>query len=239
MGVELEPHSKDCFIVMSPEYISSPLPSVVKETLTLTTNREIALSRDDIEFLTWEHPIIVEGMESVVNSEIGNTSVAILPNTSIPSGTMMLEVIFILETIAGKDLQLDRYLPATPIRCLIDPSYKNLEKIKFGSINAKLKSIDKNLARKLVKRSTDKIINMISKADTYASSQVKDIIDEAYNTFTDAVTSSLHRLQYLRKINPAVRQEEIDYLEGIINKGQQAIKQSRLRLDSLRVIIAS
>jgi ATP-dependent helicase HepA len=46
-------------------------------------------------------------------------------------------------------------------------------------------------------------------------------------------------LQYLRKINPSVRQDEIDYLENIINEGQKAIKQARLRLDSLRVIITA
>jgi ATP-dependent helicase HepA len=239
MGVELEQHSKDCFIVMSPEYISSPLPSVIKDTLTLTTDRKLALSRDDIEFLTWEHPIIIEGMESIINSEVGNTSVALLPNTSIPSGTIMLEVIFVLETVANKNLQLDRYLPATPIRCLIDPSYKTIEKIKFDSLDKKLKSIDKNMARKLAKRSSDKIIKMIKKAEEHANAKVEDIINNSYNTFTNDIANSLNRLQYLRKINPSVRQDEIDYLENIINEGQKAIKQARLRLDSLRVIITA
>jgi ATP-dependent helicase HepA len=136
-------------------------------------------------------------------------------------------------------LQLDRYLPPTPIRCLIDPSYKTLDKIKFDSLDKKLKSIDKNMARKLVKRSSEKIIKMIEKAEGHANTKVKDIIDSSYNVFTNDIANSLNRLQYLRKVNPSVRQDEIEYLENIINEGQTAIKQSRLRLDSLRVIITA
>jgi len=39
-----------------------------------TYQRDIALSRDDMHFITWEHPMVTGAIEMIRGSEFGNAS---------------------------------------------------------------------------------------------------------------------------------------------------------------------
>ena len=45
--------------------------------ITATFSREQALGRDDMHFLTWEHPMVSGAMDMVLGGEFGNAAVGV------------------------------------------------------------------------------------------------------------------------------------------------------------------
>lgn len=101
-------------------------PGVKEEGSAFTFNREQALSREDIEFLSWDHPILRNGIDLILSSDIGRCSIATLRHKGLPTGTLLVELIYVIEAQGPASLQLNRFLPPTPIRLLIDAQGNNL-----------------------------------------------------------------------------------------------------------------
>ncbi|MFI3178741.1 MAG: helicase-related protein, partial [Methylococcaceae bacterium] len=58
-GVDTEFHSPDCFIIRPSDHLRvSHFPGLSEDGMTITVNRQIALAREELQFLTWEHPIV-------------------------------------------------------------------------------------------------------------------------------------------------------------------------------------
>ncbi len=238
-GVESEDHSKHCLVIRPGSHMVTSFPGLPADGCTVTFDREMALSREDMRFLTWEHPMVSESMDLLLTSEMGNTSVALLKNKALKPGTMLLETIYVVEAAGEKQLQLDRYLPPTAIRCLIDPGKNNLaEKVAFDTLNAQLQPIKKGMAKKLVKAQREPILALLGTAEGYAKQMVTPIVAEACKSLLGNVTEEIKRLAALKAVNPNVRDEEIEHLKLRAALGHQCLQSAMLRLDAVRLMIA-
>ena len=238
-GVETEDYSKHCLVIRPGSHMITTFPGLPDDGMTVTFDREMALSREDMQFLTWEHPMVWDGMDMVLTSELGNTSVALLKNKALKPGTMLLEAIYVVETSSDRTLQLDRYLPATPIRCLIDPGFNDLsEKVAFDTLNAQLQPLKRGVAKKLVNAQRAPFLTMLDKAENFAKDKVQPIVNQACQHLLTDVTEEIKRLAALKAVNPNVRSEEIEYLKNRAALGHQALQKAVLRLDALRIMIA-
>ena len=54
------------------------------------------------------------------SGDTGSSTISLLKNKALPVGTLLLELIYVVEAQAPKQLQLNRFLPATPVRMLLD-----------------------------------------------------------------------------------------------------------------------
>ena len=88
--------------------------------MIITYDRKKALAREDIEFLSCDHPMVNGAIDMVLGREDGNCSFAIWHSQD--SEAILLEVIFVIESIAPANLHIDRFLAATPIRVVVDHS---------------------------------------------------------------------------------------------------------------------
>ncbi|OED41040.1 RNA polymerase-binding ATPase [Endozoicomonas sp. (ex Bugula neritina AB1)] len=238
-GVEAEDHSKHCLVLRPGSHMITSFPGLPADGTTVTFSRDMALSREDMQFLTWEHPMVAEGIDMVLTSALGNTSVALLKNKALKPGTMLLEAIYAVEATGDKSLQLDRYLPATPIRCLIDPAMHNLsEKVAFDTLNAQLQPLKKGVAKKLAKAQREPILKMLETAEEYAKESVQPIVSQACQSLLTDVTEEIKRLAALKAVNPNVRDEEIEHLKTQAGLGHQCLQKAMLRLDAIRLMVA-
>ncbi|WP_263078678.1 RNA polymerase-associated protein RapA [Endozoicomonas sp. Mp262] len=237
-GVEAEDHSKHCLIVRPGSHMITAFPSLPADGMTVTFDRDMALSREDMHFLTWEHPMVSESMDLVLTTDMGNTSVALLKNKALKPGTMLLEAIYVVEASGDKTLQLDRYLPVTPIRCLIDPTMNNLaEKVAFDTLNAQLQPLKKGVAKKLVQAQREPVLKMLAGAEKSAKTSVQTIVNKACQDLLAEVTEEIKRLAALKAVNPNVRDEEIEHLKLRAAKGHQSLQKAMLRLDAIRLVV--
>ncbi|CAA2929342.1 RNA polymerase-associated protein RapA [Arsenophonus endosymbiont of Bemisia tabaci Q2] len=71
---------RDNLIVLTPaEHMLIPdFPGLPQDGCSITFDRTQALSREDTEFISWEHPIIRNGMDLILSGEIGSCAVSLL-----------------------------------------------------------------------------------------------------------------------------------------------------------------
>lgn len=120
VGVNQEDRS-DNLIILTPSdhMLVSDFPGLPQDGCTITFEREQALSREDALFVSWEHPLIRNGMDLILSGDTGSCAVSLLKNKALPVGTLLAELVYVVEAQAPKQLQLTRFLPSTPLRLLM------------------------------------------------------------------------------------------------------------------------
>ena len=92
MGIEQEYLDENLSLVRPTENLATgQLPGLSEDGVTATYHRPTALSRDDVTFMTWEHPIVMESMAALLGSDIGKASIGTFKHRGIPAGTILLE----------------------------------------------------------------------------------------------------------------------------------------------------
>lgn len=165
---------------------------------------------------------------------------ALLVNKQLPAGTLLIELIYVVESQSPKGLQLNRFLPPTPIRLLLDNKGNNIgEQVAFETLHSKLKPLGKNIANQMVKMARANIEALITRGDQLVKSLAEPIITEAKNQADQQLSTEINRLQALRAVNKNIRQSEIDILEQQRTQSLDELSKANWRLDCLRVIVTN
>lgn len=240
LGVAQEDRSDTSIILRPSEQLQMNYPGLDDEGTTVTFDRATALAEEDIQFLSWDHPMVTGTLDILTNDQLGNSSVALLPNKALPVGSFFVELIYIAEATAPAALQLGRYLPQTPLRLLLDKTGKDLAaKVPFDNFNRQLKPVGRQTATKLVNALQNFIHPLLAGAEQLASVQLTSIVQQAQQQMQHALTADIERLETLRQVNPLVREEEIQHLIEQRQQLDEYLQKARLKLDAIRVIIVS
>ena len=239
-GVDSQEIGKGLMHLQPSQHMLDGLPGLVKgeEGFNATYSRIQALARDDVQRLSWEHPLLREMMGRVLDGTMGNSALALLRHDAIPAGRLMAELVFRTHCPAPKKLHLNRFLPPTAVRLLLDESGANLtSKISFTGLGKNLQKVNKSLARDLIKSRHDQLRGLLTQGEGEAERQLPSIVENAEARMRTQLDAEIARLTALAEHNPAVRSAEIDALKDERKALSDAIENTRLRLDSVRVII--
>lgn len=227
-------------IIPNKEQLISHFPGINEEGCLITFDREQALALEDAQFMTWEHPYILNSMDLILSENIGKTAVSFLKNKALPLGMMLLEMIYIVESKAPKSLELTRFLPPSPLRLLMDMKGSNLaEQVDFDTFNGKLSFTNRNTAKDVVKVLQNQISQMIAQGEKVIPVQAEKLIQSAKLSADEILSEELSRLKTLKLTNPLIRQEEIDAHANKRDAVLSAIGQANWRLDALRLIVVT
>lgn len=207
-------------------------PGLNADGTTVTYDRKTALEREDFRFLTFEHPMVNGAIDLFLSSEKGNSSVGTI---SGDSNDLLMETIFVLETVAPGELQADRFLPPTPIRILINKELKE-SNITYNELSKDIKDARPEFIFEANGLTQDKITTMIQKSKELATQQTKEIINKSQKVMIDSLAYETKRLITLQQNNPNVSEEEIEFAKENITKLNKYIAEAMLRLDSVRII---
>ena len=240
-GVDTEFHSADCFIVRPGDHLRvSHFPGLSEDGMTITANRQLALAREDLQFLTWEHPMVTAAMELVLSSETGNAAVSVIRHHDLKAGQFLLECLFIVECSAPAELQIGRFLPPTPIRVLINQHQKDLTAaIEHRSLLETGKNFDKQQIVNFLNNQRTPITRLLTAAEEKAKADMQQLIDDATNVMLTSLAAEIKRLVRLKKVNPTIKEEEIEQLKELTMLAHDNIQAAHLRLDAVRFIITS
>ncbi|WP_421321823.1 RNA polymerase-associated protein RapA [Aeromonas veronii] len=239
IGVNQDDRGENALVLTPGDHmLVSSFPGLPQDGMTITFDRNTALSRDDMALLSWDHPMMRGGIDLILGSEIGATSVALLKNKALPIGSILLELIFVAESAAHP--QLYRFMPPTPIRLLMDKNGQNLgEKVAFDAFNRQLTPVNRHLGSKLVTASQPVIHALIGKGQAIAEELKAGIVDKARAQMAQTLQQDLDRLEALKAVNPNVRDSELDYLRNLQAELHHLIDQTQLKLDAIRFIVVT
>lgn len=240
-GVDQEFHSEQTMILRPSEHmLTGHFPYVGDEGTTVTFSREKGLSREDMQFITWEHPMIQEAMDMVHSTELGNAAIGTLKLKGIPPGTMLLEALYTINCVAPKALQVERFLPLSPIRLLVDASGKQLaDLVPHERLNKLVERVKKHTALAIIKQVHKEVDVKMSLANAQAENRLQEVLGEAEQRMRSDLGAELARLEALRQLNPAIREEEIEHLRFRINECAIHIQHANLQLQALRLVITT
>jgi ATP-dependent helicase HepA len=240
-GVEQEHHTTGSIIIRPGEHmIGHHFPGLPEEGITATFRRDIALAREDFQFLTWEHPMVTGAMDMVMSGELGNTAFCALKLPLLKPGTILLEAMFTSSSPAPHGLQLHRYLPLTTIRVVVDSKQNDLSAILTEKHFSKLgQKVRRHQAQEFIRHARRQINPMIETAEQLAADQEKALVEAAQTKMEEMQRSELQRLQALAKVNPNIRQEEISYLTEETNQLAHFLEHTYIKLEALRVAVVS
>jgi ATP-dependent helicase HepA len=229
---ELAPHTWH----LNPQgIITESFPALPVEGMIATCDRRRALNREDVGFLTWDHPMVTGAMDLLLGAETGNCAFAVLPAAN--ERTILLELIFVLEAIAAPHLHVNRFLPPTPVRLVVN--HKLVDVSNDFSDTLWERKLEKGLPYKLIDNAEiaqRTIPAMVQAATRFAEIQAATLRQSALKEMNHLLNHELERLQMLLFVNDHIRPQEIQMAQAQQQELTTALQQSRLRLDALRLI---
>ena len=237
-GVEQEDHSSNAWILQPGPQMIAGFPGLPDDGITVTDQRSTALARDDMHFLSWEHPLVEGAIDLVLGDDHGKACVTLLKNKRIPAGTLLLEGLYRIEVQAPKSLQAERFLPVSMMRVLLDARGKDLSAtIAHEALSKQCHKLDKALSRKIVASQKEVLDKLLRDGESIVQTRVQTLLVEALTNQQDEQQQELHRLRDLMRRNPAIREEELAFL---IQRGeilQNALQHAHCQLAAIRLIV--
>ena len=210
-------------------------PGLPAEGLTVTCDRQRALSREDVQFLTWDHPLVTGGLDLLLGSEQGNSSFAKWTDAKVQG--LFVEAVYLLECVAPPPLHVDRFLPPTPLRVVVDHRGNDSSSAMSPEVLARhLKAGDPFALLDRPEVREDLLPGLVDKALEIATARVPGLVTQARGEMTAQLDHEIVRLKELKRVNRSVRDEEIELLVGQRNALDQCLSSARLRLDAIRLI---
>ena len=237
-GIRFEDHSPDCWIAEPSEHATlTQFPGLPETGCTLTTRRALALEREDTQFLTWDHPLARGALDVMLQSSDGRVALAALNMSPWPAGKILIEGFFRLDCPADAKLNAPRYLPPTLLRIVIDPNGEDRSaEYDEATLAHRVASVPLSAARQLVERNQPTIRQQIALAEAIAAQHAPQLREQSIVEMQTELGAEWQRLTALSKVNPSIRPDELTALQDDITELNDALSQSRLQMEALRVL---
>jgi ATP-dependent helicase HepA len=232
LGLLHEEKDESCYILRPTESMLTSLPGLDEEGMTVTYERTAATRLEHVSFFSWDHPMVQHAMDTVTTEITGKSSIALCEDKSKPAGSYWLECLFVLSGKADKQLQLERFLPRTPIKICIDATNKQSDK-HFTRLNPVLPKMGMQLISALSTQLTSALLN----AQQLGEQKADEIRQQCLQNMQDLLGAEFVRLATLQKVNPSIRNEEIEHIQSQIDNLQEVIEEARVNLEAVRLVV--
>jgi ATP-dependent helicase HepA len=235
LGVDLERVSPRTFVFRQGAKLAvTTLPGLRAEEVGMTSDRDRATREGELDFLTWDHPMVVGVQDLLLGGPNETAAVALLPG---PARGILLEAIFVLETVAPAELDVSRFLPPTPIRVVVD--HRNAEvtaEYPLAALEGRLVDGRKDLRYRDLGFLERLLPRMLEKARAVTEAEKPRRIQESLDEMRATLEAEVSRLRSLAEVNDHVDRSEVAAAEARRARIEQAMAKAELRLDSLRLI---
>lgn len=233
-GVRVREYEKgDVFLDPSQAYIEN-FPSIPRDGMHATFNRAEALGREDLQFISPDHPLVRDAMDLLLASPAGMVSFGVI-RSDRPD--LLLEVVFVLEAVAESRWHVDQFLAPTPVRVVVDLRGENVTaawpmSVLAGEVTDA--SLEEFRARSELNSSA--LQTLLDHATQGAEEKAASLKAAARAKASEVLVAERQRLIDLRKVNDHIRLEEIEFAREQLERITAAIDGARLRPDALRLI---
>lgn len=237
-GVEREPGPGGSLVVRPGNHMMQErFPGLPDDGMTATFNRAHALAHEERQFLTREHPLTRAALELVIGSHQGSSVLVLTQDPRFEAGAVLLQAVYVAECPAPPALNAQRFLPPTARHLLLDEQARERSaEIDPTSLVGKCLASRRPLARALLETKRKTIDALVALAEQLSARETEALREQAVARMRLELDAELQRLRQLAERNPAVRAEEIEALAAERDALTEALSNSRLRLDALRLI---
>ena len=238
-GVDYEYHSEYCLAIKpGDQMLTNEFPLLSEDGNTICFDRNKAQQREEMNFMTWENPMVTNSMELIFSLDHGAVSIVTTNLKSIQAGTVMIECFFIIQCNAPKKIQINKFLNPKPIRILLASNNTELSKVlSHEHLNKLSKSMKKSTRLPILKKIQSRVEGMIDDAQNKANRSLIPLVNDAKEKINHSMNNEIERLVELKKLNSMIRENEINYFREVRDKAQDQLSKASAELQAIRVVI--
>ena len=201
--------------------------------MLVTFDRNVALTYEDVNYLTPDHPLVNSAISALLDSGSGCAS-ALCWRGAGQSG-LLVQCLYLLEAVGPTSLELGRYLPPCTSLVSLQLNGKPYE----GNIAdvAQMQPMSDLLLDTVLKKLGARLDKLVEVAAKQVQTQFEDNVTAAVARAEAQLSMEITRLHELSRVNPMVSVAEIEQVETKKAAVLQALSHARPRLDGLRLII--
>lgn len=240
LGIETSDEGQGLYHLQPGErVIPETLPEMIESGCLITFRRSVAVSRDDVRFVTWEHELIDFLLETLEQTWLGSAGVTLIKVRSLPKGSLYLETAWRPLLQHPKAIQASRFLPEGLFRCVVDTQGQDVTQ-PFTQIDLRdlEQRLDKSTLVAILRTQETVIEELVRTARTLAAPRLESERQQATQAAAGHYDHELARLQTLHERNGSAEGQLLRHLEQEKQDVLAAIAQADLHLDSLRLIVS-
>lgn len=233
--IEMEDLAHRTYFLYPSQGNALAFPNLPVEGVSITMDRNRALFREDIQFITWDHPMVTGAIDLILSSGTGSVCYGELRGIQSPG--LLMELIFVLETAGNASQSVDPFFPAKTFRLVVNHEGENvteqfpLEKIQKQLISGSFEElIDNELFIETL------LPNMMESASEFAEEFKVSEIQNGLKRMNATMNYEITRLKQLQKRNNMIRNDEVEWAEKERLAMTAQINNAQIRLDSILVI---
>ncbi len=230
-GLTIEEHGQRTWLLTSED--GGALPGLRDGVMHATFDRDRALVREDLTFLTVDHPALRAAMDQLLTSPRGNATCGAWPG----GGGYLLETIYVAECPAPPALHADRFLPPMPVRIAIDHRGEDWTAEK-ALLTARLNPADIRTVLG-TPGMRDNLTRLRDRTLALATAKMQKLVATATTTMHQSLGAEIERLSDLASRNDHVHASEAQALIRTRADLAAAFSRTRLRLDAVRLVVRS
>ena len=236
-GVEVN-EQRDHWIVRPGDHMQvASFPHLPEDGIGVTFERATALAREELVFLSWDHPMVTAAMDLVLDEGYGQADCQVVSLEVLPKGLAVVEAAHLIECTAPAELGVERFLPAElDTRRLGIDAQDWTATLEGVDIESARQRHDRNQLRQVVLRHRKPLETLIERCAARAETRLPALIAEARAAAGAELDEARERLVALARVNPAVREEEIAALDERRDALLAALDGTRVRAVQVRVL---
>ena len=210
---------------------------VASSTLTLTNSRTQAKIREDIDFLSWEHPLTQGAIDLATALGKGSVTCSIWENSGLRG--LMMQYNFVLEPSVLAEWGFSDIAGPAVLRVLIDGTGENHSELlsaldQGSSKTAPIPQGNAAVAAKIQYFSSEGL----AVAKRVVSIQVSELADKAASAVENRSEQEYQRKQHLLSLRGKAESDtSLPILRKNIQERKKAAASPQLRLDAVRLIV--
>lgn len=235
-GVDVERHTDLTWKLIPSPRLDEQFPWLKGDDMMVSFSRDVALHQPTTVLLSLDHPMVFGACELIMSDTYGTCCVGRVADA--PGPVMVLEIVFVIECVAPRILNVERFCPPTPLRLAFDHHGKPVSEEELEDIlSFEIEPVRPAewLSHKAL---FDELVpSLVKESHSLAAPQLAAVIKQAQRRATFQLGGELERLQHLQEVNPAVKQQEVIWAQEELTEVLDVIQQARLRLDSIRLLV--
>jgi len=237
-GIELDLVGKDRQVVsmIADRLVDENFPSLPLRARFTTFDRPTAIARDDLDFMTWDHPFVQQVMEYFITQGEGAAATALFEGGASPG--LVLETLYVLELPEGENSPgAARFLSAAPISILMDHVGRRLAPSDLSpDFPGCLKPDRPGWFMDIPEVAGSLLPDLLEKSLAVAKKEADQMRSKGLGDMERVLKTETARLARLSRVNPGVSQSEIHAAQSEQALLAAMIAGAKLRLDAVRLI---
>ncbi|MCG8634997.1 MAG: hypothetical protein MI863_14275, partial [Desulfobacterales bacterium] len=213
-------------------------PSLPRGGETATFDRATAIAREELNFMTWDHPYVNQVLDFFLTRGEGAAATAILKGADEPG--LFLETLFVLEIPEAEKIpNAGLFIPTRPIHIRIDHNGTPVPDEDLPEdFNNRLRPDHPSWFMEMEPVKERLLPGLLEKSQALAETAAREMKSQAIDTLSRTLGKEIERLCALKKVNPGIKDGEIEAARDEQAVLTDRLSRARIRLDALRLIRA-